>query len=65
MPDGMTFDVKATAEAEADKTKAKVTSTDPTILSLEDIMALDDDFDLGLEEEENVEESQESELKVA
>ena len=59
MPDGMTFDVKVKEESEVDK--VKVTGTDPTILSLEDIMTLDDDLDLGLDEDESMEDNNETE----
>ena len=59
MPDGMTFDVGVKEESEVDK--VKVTGTDPTILSLEDIMTLDDDLDLGLDEDESMEDNNETE----
>ena len=58
----MTFDVKATADIE-EVDKVKVIDVDPTILSLEDIMAMDDDIDLGLEEED-VKISQESQESI-
>ena len=58
MPDGMTFDISVKEDTAVDK--VKVTDTDPTILSLEDIMTLDDDLDLGLEEDENMEEINET-----
>ena len=59
MPDGMTFDVKVSEDTEANK--VKVTGADPTILSLEDIMTLDDDLDLGLDEDEVTEDKNEIE----
>lgn len=63
MPEGMTFDVQVTKDAEVNN-RVKASESDPTILSLEDIMALDDDIDFGLEEEETAEGNKESDNKV-
>ena len=62
MPDGMTFDIAANTGGKTDK--VQVTSADPTILSLQDIMALDDDLDLGMDEEEADEANEKTESKV-
>ena len=59
MPDGMTFDVNVSKDTVVNK--VKVTETYPTILSLEDIMTLDDDLDLGLDEDEVTEDKNEIE----